>query len=85
MPTPMKTLTINGVTYTVAPDPVAAATTTSDGLMTAAMVTKLNGIAAGATAVTVDSALSSTSTNPVQNKVIYDYLNELAQIIEAEY
>ena len=38
--------------------------------MSAAMVTKLNGIAAGATAITVDSALSSTSTNPVQNKAI---------------
>ena len=31
---------------------------------------KLAGIAAGATAVTVDSALSSSSENPVQNKVI---------------
>ena len=31
---------------------------------------KLDGIDSGATAVTVDSALSSTSTNPVQNKVI---------------
>ncbi len=32
--------------------------------------TKLAGIAAGATKVTVDSALSSSSTNPVQNKVV---------------
>lgn len=32
--------------------------------------TKLAGIAAGANNTTVDSALSSTSTNPVQNKVI---------------
>lgn len=31
---------------------------------------KLAGIAAGATKVTVDSALSSSSTNPVQNKVV---------------
>lgn len=31
---------------------------------------KLAGIASGATNVTVDSALSSSSTNPVQNKVI---------------
>ena len=31
---------------------------------------KLDSIDTGATAVTVDSALSSTSTNPVQNKVI---------------
>ena len=31
---------------------------------------KLDGIAAGATAITVDSALSGTSSNPVQNSVI---------------
>lgn len=34
------------------------------------LLNKLNGIAAGATKVTVDSALSSSSTNPVQNKVV---------------
>ena len=38
--------------------------------MTAAMVTKLNGIATGANKTTVDTDLSSTSTNPVQNKVV---------------
>lgn len=37
---------------------------------------KLNSIASGATKVTVDSALSSTSTNPVQNKVINSALAE---------
>ena len=37
---------------------------------TTAEKNKLAGIASGATAVTVDSALSTTSTNPVQNKVI---------------
>lgn len=37
---------------------------------TTAEKTKLAGIAEGATKVTVDSALSGTSTNPVQNKVI---------------
>ena len=47
-----------------------AATTSAAGFMTAAMVTKLNGIATGANKTTVDTALSSTSTNPVQNKVI---------------
>ena len=31
---------------------------------------KLDGIASGATKITVDAALSSSSTNPVQNKVI---------------
>ena len=42
----------------------------SNGLMTPAMFNKLNSIAEDATKVTIDSALSSTSTNPVQNKVI---------------
>ena len=37
--------------------------------------TKLDGIAAGANKTTVDSALSSTSTNPVQNKVINNALS----------
>lgn len=31
---------------------------------------KLDGIASGATNISIDSALSSTSTNPVQNKVV---------------
>ena len=44
--------------------------TTSYVRMTPAERTKLQGIATGANATTVDSALSSTSTNPVQNKVI---------------
>ena len=48
----------------------SAATTSAAGLMSAADKTKLEGIEAGATATTVDSALSSTSENPVQNKVI---------------
>ena len=46
------------------------ATTDTAGLMSAADKTKLNGIATGANKTTVDSSLSSTSTNPVQNKVI---------------
>lgn len=50
--------------------PSAAASTSAAGLMTSTMVTKLNGIATGATKVTVDTALSASSTNPVQNKVI---------------
>lgn len=47
-----------------------AATKSTDGFMSAADKAKLDGIATGATKVTVDSSLSSTSTNPVQNKVI---------------
>lgn len=38
--------------------------------MTASDRSKLNSIASGATKITVDSTLSSTSINPVQNKVI---------------
>ena len=51
------------------------ATTSAPGLMSAADKTKLDGIAPGATNITVDSALSSTSTNPVQNKAIYTALS----------
>ena len=47
------------------------ATTARAGLMSAADKTKLNGIAAGATAVTVDAALSQSSENPVQNRAVY--------------
>lgn len=45
-------------------------TASANGMMIAADKTKLDGIAAGANKTVVDSALSSTSTNPVQNKVI---------------
>lgn len=51
------------------------ATQSAHGLMTAADKKKLDGIAAGATKVAVDSALSATSTNPVQNKVVQAALN----------
>lgn len=46
---------------------VLDATTAS---FTTALLEKLNGIATGANKTVVDSALSSTSTNPVQNKVV---------------
>lgn len=60
-------------TWQVPPDTnttYSAATTSTAGLMSAADKSKLDGIASGANRTTVDSALSSTSTNPVQNKVI---------------
>lgn len=50
------------------------ATTSASGLMSAGDKTKLNGIATGANKTTVDAALSSSSTNPVQNKTIYSAL-----------
>ena len=56
------------------------ATTSTDGLMSSSDKTKLNGIAAGATKTIVDSALSSTSTNPVQNKIIYGAISTKADL-----
>lgn len=47
------------------------ATTSSDGLMSSGDKTKLDSLSN----VTVDSAMSSSSTNPVQNKVIYSALS----------
>lgn len=48
--------------------------TTTNGLMSVADKKKLDGIAAGANKITVDTSLSSTSTNPVQNKIVNDEL-----------
>lgn len=55
-------------------------TTSTAGLMSAAMLTKLNGIAEGADKTTVDTALSSLSTNPVQNKVVNSALSAKADL-----
>ena len=46
------------------------ATTTTAGLMSSTDKTKLDGISTGATKNIIDTSLSSTSTNAVQNKVI---------------
>lgn len=54
----------------------AVATTSAAGLMSAADKTKLDGLSQ--TSITVDSALSTTSTNPAQNKVITAALNSKA-------
>lgn len=51
------------------------ATTSANGLMSSSDKNKLDGIAIGATKVTVDTSLSSSSTNPVQNKVVNSALN----------
>lgn len=49
--------------------------TTTNGLMSVADKKKLDGIAVGANKITVDTSLSSTSTNPVQNKIIKSELD----------
>ena len=58
------------------------ATTSTAGLMSSGDKIKLNGIATGANKTIVDSALSTSSTNPVQNKVVNDAIDNLAAQIE---
>ena len=48
-----------------------------NGLMSSADKVKLDGVATGANKTTVDSALSATSVNPVQNKVVKAELDSL--------
>lgn len=52
------------------------ASTSTAGLMSASDKTKLDGIATGANKTIVDSGLSSSSTNPVQNKAISSALGK---------
>lgn len=54
------------------------ATQSSDGLFSKEDKKKLDGISTNANSTTVDSALSSTSINPVQNKVIKSAIDEKA-------
>lgn len=53
-------------------------TTSTDGLMSSTDKSKLDGIETGANKTDVDTELSSSSTNPVQNKVINSALEEKA-------
>lgn len=57
------------------------ATTTADGLMSSEDKLKLDGIATGANKTIVDSALSSTSANPVQNKVVNTAISNLSTLV----
>lgn len=59
----------------------SVATTSVEGLMSASDKAKLDGIASGATSITVDNALSSSSTNPVQNKVINEAITDLNALV----
>lgn len=54
-----------------------AATTTVAGLMSANDKIKLDNIDVEANKIIVDSALSSTSVNPVQNKIVYSAIDNL--------
>ena len=54
----------------------SAATQSAAGLMSAADKAKLDGIAADANKITIDSTMSGSSVNPVQNKVIKQYVDD---------
>lgn len=60
------------------------ATTSTAGLMSSSDKSKLDGIASGANKTTVDSSLSSSSTNPVQNKVINTALASKADLVDGK-
>ena len=69
--TPTFSLKIGNVTYDGTSNVSAnTATQSVSGLMSAADKKKLDGIATGANKTIVDTTLSDSSTNPVQNKVI---------------
>ena len=55
----------------------SAATTSANGFMSSTDKSKLDGIANGATKIVVDSALNSSSTNPVQNKIVTNALSNI--------
>ena len=74
--TPTFSLKIGNVTYDGTSNVSAvAATEDASGLMSASDKKKLDGIANGANKTTVDSSLSASSTNPVQNKAVKSALD----------
>ena len=67
--------------YLVTDDGYDAVTTSTNGLMIASDKAKLDGIESGANKITVDNALSSTSTNPVQNKAVNTAIINLNNLV----
>mgnify|MGYP007076253857 CR=1 FL=1 len=75
---PVSTAAIMNKTVTAALNTkagTAVATTSANGLMSSADKVKLDGVEDGATKTIVDDAMSDTSTNPVQNKVVMEYID----------
>ena len=73
-------ITISGNTISAKDTTYGNASASVAGLMSAADKTKLDGIATGANKTVVDTALSSTSTNPVQNKVVNTAIENTFQL-----
>lgn len=63
---------------------ITEATETESGLMSANDKVKLNGIEDGANKTVVDTVLNSTSTNPVQNKVINTKISSMQSDIDSK-
>lgn len=68
-------ISISGNTISATNTTYGNATTSAAGLMSATDKQKLDGIETGANWIQVDSSLSSTSTNPLQNKAIKSALD----------
>ncbi len=58
-----------------------AVANTSDGFISKEDQAKLNGIAAGANKITVDTAVTASGTNPVQGRAIYNQLQNKAPLV----
>ena len=69
---------LDGIEAGATKNSTATATADADGLMSAADKVKLDGIEDGATKTIVDDAMSDTSTNPVQNKIVTAELDKKA-------
>lgn len=68
-----------GGSYTL---PTASTTTLGGVKIDGSSITINNGVISSASSV-VDSTLSSTSTNPVQNKVIYEAIGNIESILSS--
>lgn len=62
--------------------PSATVTTSNNGLMSSTDKSKLDSIEAEANKTVVDSALSSTSTNPIQNKAVDAAISKLNTLMD---
>lgn len=81
----MKSLHIDGTTYTTTGEVTVTQTLASGTEIGSIDVdgTSTTLYAPTASTITVDSALSSSSTNPVQNKVIYTAIGDIETLLAA--
>ena len=63
---------------------IPLATASAAGLMSKEHYSKLEGIEEGATKTDVDSSMSDSSTNPVQNKIVKAYVDDIIANLPSE-